>query len=142
MVEQSLQIQKNIIHLFSKQNKTDDKLGRASTFIGVIYKKHMSDRLAIRGGFSIAEIHSSDYWKGSSEYRTDRGKYFTNNIETLLFLRAIKIVQIETNGWDVWLASSFMLVLNIYLLSKIYNRNLQKIMSVDTGCIINLLFGT
>ena len=71
------------INPFAKQNKTEDKLGRASTFIGVIYKKHMSDRLAIRGGFSIAEIHSSDYWKGSSEYRTDRGKYFTNNIEEL-----------------------------------------------------------
>ena len=48
---------------------------------GIIYKKNISKRITLRGGINFAEISSDDNWKGSSEYRVKRGKYFENKLE-------------------------------------------------------------
>ena len=66
-----------------KQNYTKDKPGRSDYVVGILYKKNLSNRLAARFGFNIAKLHSSDYWSGSSNYRKQRGKWFSNKIEEL-----------------------------------------------------------
>ena len=71
------------INPFSKQNINKDKVPRQDYVIGILYKKNLSNRLAARFGFNLAEIHSSDFWSGSSKDRQQRGKWFTNKIEEL-----------------------------------------------------------
>lgn len=71
------------INPLNKQNYTKDKPGRTDYVVGILYKKNLSNRLAGRFGFNIAKIHSSDYWSGSSNYRKQRGKWFSNKIEEL-----------------------------------------------------------
>ena len=71
------------INPFYKQNFSQDIPARQDYVIGILYKKNFSNRLAIRFGFNIAEIHSSDYWSRSSEYRKQRGKWFSNKLEEL-----------------------------------------------------------
>ena len=50
---------------------------------GVLYKKNISKRVAIRGGVNFAEIGSNDIWKGSSDYRAERAKSFKNKLEEI-----------------------------------------------------------
>tara|TARA_Y200000002_G_scaffold103195_1_gene83918 strand:+ start:291 stop:1013 length:723 start_codon:yes stop_codon:yes gene_type:complete len=50
---------------------------------GVLYKKNISKRVAIRGGVNFAEIGSNDIWKGSTDYRAERAKSFKNKLEEI-----------------------------------------------------------
>ena len=59
------------------------KENNSNAVIGLLYKKNISNRFAIRLGFNYAKIESSDLWKGSANYRTERGKYFKNKIQEL-----------------------------------------------------------
>ena len=68
------------INPFSKDNIGGDKENMSNGVIGLVYKKNFSNRFALRLGFNFAEIQSSDFWKGSSNYRLERGKYFKNNL--------------------------------------------------------------
>ena len=67
------------VNPFSKDNISGDKENMSKGVIGLVYKKNFSNRFALRLGFNYAEIQSSDFWKGSSNYRLERGKYFKNN---------------------------------------------------------------
>ena len=72
------------INPLPKKNYLSDELSEFNSVIGIIYKKNISKRIALRGGLSIAEISSNDLWKGSSNYRKSREKSFKNNLEELM----------------------------------------------------------
>jgi hypothetical protein len=59
------------------------KKSELNNVIGFFYKKNISKRIALRGGFNIAEISSNDLWSGTSNYRKSRQKFFKNNIEEI-----------------------------------------------------------
>ena len=69
------------INPFLKQNYTNDRPGTSGYSFGVIYKKSLSERLVLRSSARILKIKSSDYWKGTTSSRKQRGYYFSNNIE-------------------------------------------------------------
>ena len=50
---------------------------------GIIYRKNLNERIALRGKFNYAKIGSSDNWPKTAEYRKQRGKYFKNSIKEL-----------------------------------------------------------
>ena len=52
----------------------------ANTVAGIIFRKNLNDRIALRGKFNYAKIGSSDNWPNTSEYRKQRRRYFKNNI--------------------------------------------------------------
>ena len=56
------------VNPFSKDNISGDKENMSKGVIGLVYKKNFSNRFALRLGFDYAEIQSSDFWKGSSNY--------------------------------------------------------------------------
>ena len=47
---------------------------------GIIYRKNLNERIALRAKFNFAKIGSSDNWPKTAEYRKQRGKYFKNRI--------------------------------------------------------------
>ena len=55
----------------------------ANTVAGIIFRKNLNDRIALRGKFNYAKIGSSDNWPKTAEYRKQRGKYFKNIINEL-----------------------------------------------------------
>ena len=69
------------INPLPKQNITKDSVPNFNLVIGVLYKRNLSKRLALRLGFNLAEIQSSDFWPGTEEYRLQRGKWFKNDIQ-------------------------------------------------------------
>ena len=47
---------------------------------GIIFRKNLNERIALRAKLNYAKIGSSDNWPKTVEYRAERGKYFTNKI--------------------------------------------------------------
>jgi len=66
---------------FNNQNLSESKKNSMGYAFGIIYKKNLNNRIILRSSARILKIHSSDFWKGSANYRKQRGFYFTNNIE-------------------------------------------------------------
>ena len=50
---------------------------------GIIFRKNLNERIALRAKFNYAKIGSSDNWPKTAEYRKQRGKYFKNSINEL-----------------------------------------------------------
>ena len=69
------------INPFLTENISEDAEDVSNSVVGIFYRKNISNRFAIKAGFNFATIQSSDYWKGSADYRVERGKYFKNNIQ-------------------------------------------------------------
>ena len=66
---------------FNNQNLSESKKNSMGYAFGIIYKKNLNNRIILRSSARILKINSSDFWKGSANYRKQRGFYFTNNIE-------------------------------------------------------------
>ncbi len=47
---------------------------------GIIFRKNLNERVALRAKFNYAKIGSSDNWPKTVEYRAERRKYFKNRI--------------------------------------------------------------
>ena len=88
------------INPFSKYNISGDKENMSNGVIGIVYKKNFSSRFALRLGFNYAEIQSSDFWKGSSSYRLERGKYFKNNLQEFHVGLDFNFLEFETSSND------------------------------------------
>ena len=86
------------VNPFSNDNVTGDKENISSGVIGIFYRKNLSNRFAIKAGFNIAEIQSSDFWKGSADYRLQRGKYFKNKIQEFHFGLDFNFLEFETSS--------------------------------------------
>ena len=69
------------INPFNNQNLSESQKNSMGHAFGIIYKKNLNNRIILRSSARILKINSSDFWKGSSNYRKQRGFYFTNNIE-------------------------------------------------------------
>ena len=69
-----------------------------TTVFGILYRKNLTNRFALRVGFNIAEIESSDLWKGSSSYRFERGKSFENKINEFYFGLDFNFLEFETSS--------------------------------------------
>ena len=50
---------------------------------GIMFRKNLNDRIALRGKLNYAKIGSSDNWPKTVEYRKKRGRYFKNIISEL-----------------------------------------------------------
>ena len=85
------------INPFSKDNISGDRQDMSKGVFGIIYRKNLSNRFAIRLGFNYAEIQSSDFWKGSANYRVERGKYFKNNLNEFYIGLDFNFLEFETN---------------------------------------------
>lgn len=88
------------INPFSKDNVNEDQKNMSNGVIGILYKKNFSNRFALRLGYNYAEIQSSDFWKGSSNYRLERGKYFKNNLHELHIGLDFNFLEFETSSND------------------------------------------
>ena len=86
------------VNPFSKDNISGDKENMSKGVIGLVYKKNFSNRFALRLGFNYAEIQSSDFWKGSSNYRLERGKYFKNNLHEFHLGLDFNFLEFETSS--------------------------------------------
>jgi hypothetical protein len=47
---------------------------------GVIFRKNLNERIALRAKLNYAKIGSSDNWPNTVEYREERGRYFKNTL--------------------------------------------------------------
>jgi hypothetical protein len=83
----------------NKENYTDS-LRSFSPFIGIIYKKNLNERISLRLGFTLAEIKSSDLWRGSSYDRQERGKWFKNKIEEFKIAAEFNFVDFDISAQD------------------------------------------
>ena len=88
------------INPFAKDNINGDKKDMPTGVIGILYKKNFSNRFALRLGFNYAEIQSSDFWKGTSSYRVQRGKYFKNNLNEFHVGLDFNFLEFETSSND------------------------------------------
>ena len=69
-----------------------------SSVVGIFYRKNMSNSFAIKVVFNFVMIHSSDFWKGSSNYRVQRGKYFKNKIQEFHLGLDFNFLEFETSS--------------------------------------------
>ena len=88
------------INPFSKDNISGDRQDMSKGVFGIIYRKNLSNRIAIRLGFNYAEIQSSDFWKGSANYRIERGKFFKNNLHEFHIGLDFNFLEFETSSND------------------------------------------
>ena len=88
------------INPFSKDNVSGDIQNMSNAVFGIIYRKNLSNRFAIRLGFNYAEIQSSDFWKGSANYRIERGKFFKNNLHEFHIGLDFNFLEFETSSND------------------------------------------
>ena len=88
------------INPFSKDNVSGDIQNMSNGVFGIIYRKNLSNRFAIRLGFNYAKIQSSDFWKGSANYRVERGKYFKNNLNEFHIGLDFNFLEFETSSND------------------------------------------
>ena len=86
------------INPFSKDNVSGDIQNMSNGVFGIIYRKNLSNRFAIRLGFNYAKIQSSDFWKGSANYRVERGKYFKNNLNEFHIGLDFNFLDFETSS--------------------------------------------
>ena len=88
------------INPFSKDNISGDRQDMSKGVFGIIYRKNLSNRIGIRLGFNYAEIQSSDFWKGSANYRIERGKFFKNNLHEFHIGLDFNFLEFETSSND------------------------------------------
>jgi len=88
------------INPFSKDNISGDRQDMLKGVFGIIYRKNLSNRIGIRLGFNYAEIQSSDFWKGSANYRIERGKFFKNNLHEFHIGLDFNFLEFETSSND------------------------------------------
>ena len=69
-----------------------------SSVVGIFYRKNISNRFALKAGFNFGIIQSSDFWKGSSDYRVQRGKYFKNKIQEFHLGLDFNFLEFETSS--------------------------------------------
>ena len=86
------------INPFSKDNINGDRDNMSKGVFGILYRKNLSNRFGIRLGFNYAEIQSSDFWKGSANYRVERGKYFRNNLHEFHIGLDFNFLEFETSS--------------------------------------------
>ena len=87
------------INPFSKDNISEEGNENISNeVLGIFYRRNLSNRFAIKAGFNIAEIQSSDFWKGSADYRLERGKYFKNKIQEFHLGLDFNFLEFETSS--------------------------------------------
>ena len=88
------------INPFYKDNINGDIQNMSNGVFGIIYRKNLSNRFVIRLGFNYAKIQSSDFWKGSANYRAERGKYFKNNLNEFHIGLDFNFLEFETSSND------------------------------------------
>ena len=86
------------INPFSKDNISGDKQNNSNGVVGIFYRKNLSNRFAVKAGFNFAEIQSSDLWKGSADFRLQRGKYFKNRIQEFHLGLDFNFLEFETSS--------------------------------------------
>ena len=68
--------------------------------IGLLYRKNLSNRFAVRIQYSYANIGSNDNWSGSAIYRKERGKKFENRINEINLGLDFNFLEFETSSID------------------------------------------
>ena len=53
------------VNPFSVTSSVDNEKSSFTTAVGILYRKNFSNRFGLRLGFNLADIESSDLWKGS-----------------------------------------------------------------------------
>ena len=86
------------INPFAVDNISEDVEDVSNSVVGIFYRKNMSNRFALKAGFNFATIQSSDYWKGSADYRVERGKYFRNTIQEFHLGLDFNFLEFETSS--------------------------------------------
>ncbi len=67
---------------------------------GLLYRKNLSNRFAVRIQYSYANIGSNDNWSGSAIYRKERGKKFENRINEINLGLDFNFLEFETSSND------------------------------------------
>ncbi|MFL2638625.1 MAG: DUF6089 family protein [Flavobacteriaceae bacterium] len=62
------------------RRKLFQNLSSSNYVIGILYRKNFNNRIAARAQLNYAKIGSNDLWNGSSKYRKERKKSFSNTI--------------------------------------------------------------
>jgi hypothetical protein len=86
------------INPFPNYNINEDIEDTFSSVVGIFYRKNISNRFALKAGFNFGIIQSSDLWKGSSDYRVQRGKYFKNKIQEFHLGLDFNFLEFETSS--------------------------------------------
>ena len=88
------------VNPFSVKNSVDNEMSSFTTAMGILYRKNFSNRFGLRLGLNIADIESSDLWKGSKNYRNERGKSFKNNLQEFHVGIDFNFLEFETSSND------------------------------------------
>ena len=86
------------INPFPNESINEDIEDIFSSVVGIFYRKNISNRFAIKTGINFGIIQSSDFWKGSSDYRVQRGKYFKNKIQEFHLGLDFNFLEFETSS--------------------------------------------
>ena len=86
------------INPFPVGNISEDVEDVSNSVVGIFYRKNMSNRFAIKAGFNFGTIQSNDSWKGSADYRAERGKYFRNSIQEFHLGIDFNFLEFETSS--------------------------------------------
>ena len=86
------------INPFPNESINEDIEDIFSSVVGIFYRKNISNRFALKAGFNFGIIQSSDLWKGSSDYRVQRGKYFKNKIQEYHLGLDFNFLEFETSS--------------------------------------------